>query len=150
MTINEEIRTKAFLSAHHKAVVNLSYTHSWLQLKHSEWLKPYGLSIQQFNILRILRGQYPKPASVNLLIDRMVDKNSNASRLVEKLRLKQLLSRIRNENDRRHVDIKITGKGLELLDELDKKYALFERQFRHLSKNEAETLSYLLDKLRNS
>lgn len=149
MTIEKEIKTKSFLTAHHKLVVNLTYTNSWLQLKHAEWLKPYSLSIQQFNILRILRGQFPEPASVNLLINRMVDKNSNASRLVEKLRLKELIFRKRNDTDRRHVDILITQKGLALLTELDKKYTDFEKQFHHLSTDEAETLSNLLDKLRN-
>jgi len=149
MTIQEEIQTKSFLTAHHKAVVNLTYTHSWLQLRYIEWLKPYGLSIQQFNILRILRGQFPEPASVSLLIDRMVDKNSNASRLVEKLRLKELVARKPNDNDRRQVDILITKTGLDLLTELDKKYDNFEKQFHHLSIEEVETLSKLLDKLRN-
>jgi len=150
VTIQEEIKTKSFLTAHHKVMVNLTYTHSWLQLKHVEWLKPYGLSIQQFNILRILRGQYPTPASVNLLIDRMVDKNSNASRLVEKLRIKELVIRKPNETDRRQVDIFITDDGLALLDKLDKKYIEFEKQFHHLSSDEADILSNLLDKLRNN
>lgn len=150
MTINEAIQTKAFSTVHHKAIVNLSYTHGWLQLKQIEWLKPYGLSIQQFNILRILRGQFPKPASVNLLIERMVDKNSNVSRLVEKLRIKKLIARKPNQIDRRQVDILINKQGLALLKELDDKYAVFEKQFHHLSPSEAEKLSYLLDKLRNS
>jgi len=150
MTINEAIQTKSFVSPHHKAIVNLTFTHSWLQLKHIEWLKPYGLSIQQFNILRILRGQFPEPASVNLLINRMVDKNSNVSRLVEKLRIKKMVVRKPNEMDRRQVDILISNEGLKLLEELDEKYATFEKQFHHLTTNEAEKLSYLLDKLRES
>lgn len=150
MTIEKEIQTASFLTAHHKMMVNLSYTHSWLQTKHAEWLKPFDLSIQQFNILRILRGQFPKPASVNLLINRMVDKNSNASRLVEKLRLKELVARKPNKIDRRQVDILITNEGLDLLNELDKKYDDFEKQFHHLSMEEAETLSNLLDKLRHN
>jgi len=150
MTINEAIQTNSFVTVHQKAIVNLTYTHSWLQLKHTDWLKPYGLSIQQFNILRILRGQFPDPASVNLLIDRMVDKNSNVSRLVEKLRIKKLVIRKPNQIDRRQVDILITDCGLKLLKELDEKYAVFEKQFHHLTPIEAEKLSLLLDKLRNS
>ena len=104
MKIEKEIKQSKFKSEHQKMLINILYTSSWLAAKHAASLKPAGLSTQQFNILRILRGQHPEPATVNLLIDRMLDKNSNASRLVEKLRLKKLVERAICPEDRRAVN----------------------------------------------
>ncbi|MFL5763785.1 MAG: MarR family winged helix-turn-helix transcriptional regulator [Bacteroidia bacterium] len=129
-------------------LLNIIFTSGWLSSKHAGTLKPYGISAQQFNLLRILRGQHPKPASVNLLIDRMLDKNSNASRLVEKLRLKKLVERTVCPEDRRAVNVIITQKGLDLLAELDKHESAFLKELKTLSEKEAEQLNYLLDKLR--
>jgi len=149
MKIEDAIQVKSFINEHHKLLVNLQFTNSWLQEILTKWLKPYGLTIQQFNVLRILRGQHPNPATVNLLIERMVDKSSNVSRLVEKLRVKELIVRQVNSSDRRQVDVLITNKGLSLLGKLDETYTKVENKFIHLSKNEAETLNKLLDKFRN-
>ena len=129
-------------------LLNILFTSGWLSTKHSTNLKPYGISPQQFNVLRILRGQHPKPASVNLLIDRMLDKNSNASRLVEKLRLKKLVERTICPEDRRAVNVIITQKGLDLLAELDKHETSFLKDLKNLTDKEAEQLNHLLDKLR--
>jgi len=149
MKIEEAIQqVKSFNNEHHKLLVNLQYSNSWLQEKLNRWLKPQGLTLQQFNVLRILRGQHPKPATVNLIIERMVDKSSNASRLVEKLRVKELVERHINQLDRRQADVLITKKGLATLSNLDKTFISIENQFKHLSKNEAETLNNLLDKFR--
>jgi len=149
MKIEEAIQVKSFINEHHKLFVNLQFTNSWLQEILAKWLKPYGLTVQQFNVLRILRGQHPKPATVNLIIERMVDKSSNASRLVEKLRIKELIERQVNSVDRRQVDIVITSKGLCLLNELDETFEKVENKFKHLNENEAKTLNKLLDKFRN-
>ncbi len=146
--IQTEIKQKEFKSSRQKALVNLFYTHGIIMKLHNEWLKPHDISVQQFNILRILRGQHPSPASVNLLIDRMLDKSSNASRLVEKLRLKGLVERQPSACDRRQVDVSITKSGLALLKKLDKSYESFEQNFKALNQLEAEQLSALLDKLR--
>jgi DNA-binding MarR family transcriptional regulator len=148
MEIGKEIKQTKFKNEYHKMLLNLIFTSGWLEAKNSGNLKPYGISPQQYNILRILRGQYPKPATVNLLIDRMLDKNSNASRLVEKLRLKKLVERAICPEDRRAVNVIITQKGLDLLEELDKYETTFLKELKNLSEKEAEQLNVLLDKLR--
>jgi DNA-binding MarR family transcriptional regulator len=149
MEIGREIKQEKFKNEHQKMLINILFTSSWLSSKHACVLKPYGISIQQYNILRILRGQYPTPVTINLLIDRMLDKNSNASRLVEKLRLKKLVDRAICEKDRRAVNVVITQRGLALLTELDKQEELFLKNLKNLSSREAELLSSLLDKLRD-
>ena len=148
MEIGEEIKQKKFKNEYHKMVVNMLFTTSWLENKHAASLKPFGISTQQFNILRILRGQFPKPATVNLLIDRMLDKNSNASRLVEKLRIKGLVERAICDDDRRAVNVVITKKGLKLLEEFDKKEQQFFKDLKNISVAEAKTINCLLDKMR--
>lgn len=148
MEIGKEIKQSKFKNEHHKMLVNLIFTSNWLGAKHAMSLKPFGISSQQFNLLRILRGQHPKPATVNLLIDRMLDKNSNASRLVEKLRVKKLVERAVCPEDRRAVNVVITQKGLDLLAEIDKQETAFFKELKNISEKEAEQINYLLDKLR--
>jgi DNA-binding MarR family transcriptional regulator len=148
MEIGKEIKQSKFKNEYHKLLINILFTSGWLSSMHASNLKPYGISTQQYNLLRILRGQHPKPASVNLLIDRMLDKNSNASRLVEKLRLKKLVERTVCPEDRRAVNVIITQKGLELLAELDKMEGAFMKEMKNLSEKEAEQVNLLLDKLR--
>lgn len=148
MEIGKEIKQSKFRNEHHKMLINILFTSGWLDAKHACNLKPYGISSQQYNILRILRGQHPKPATVNLLIERMLDKNSNASRLVEKLRLKKLVERATCPEDRRAVNVLITQKGLDLLTEIDKHETSFLKELKNLSEKEAEQINLLLDKLR--
>ena len=148
MEIGKEIKQEKFKNEHHKMLINILFTSSWLSSEHNSSLKPFGISTQQYNILRILRGQHPKPATVNLLIDRMLDKNSNASRLVEKLRLKKLVERAICPEDRRAVNVIITQKGLDLLVVLDKQEAIFFKVLKNLNNEQSEKLNFLLDKLR--
>jgi DNA-binding MarR family transcriptional regulator len=148
MKIELEIKQPAFKNEYHKLSVNLLYTGHWLQLQNHNHLKPFGLTVQQFNILRILKGQHPQPVTVSLLIDRMIDKMSNASRLVEKLRRKGLVERRVCENDRRAVDVLITPAGLALLKEIEKQDQQWEKVLQNLSVSEAVQLNTLLDKLR--
>ncbi len=148
MRLEDEIQHKQFQSEHHKLLVNLIYSGNWVKSIHAEVLKPYGLTLQQYNVLRILRGQYPKPASVNLLIERMLDKMSNASRLVEKLRLKGLVERRENDSDRRQADVIITSKGLDLLIELAKPIDQFEMRSLTITEAEAKKVNDILDRLR--
>ena len=148
MEISKEIKQTKFKNEYQKMLINILFTSGWLSSKHTSNLKPYGISTQQFNILRILRGQHPKPATVNLLIDRMLDKNSNASRLVEKLRIKKLVERAVCPEDRRAVNVIITQKGLNLLEELDKKDGSIFKELKNVSEKEAATINALLDKLR--
>ena len=148
MEIGKEIKQSKFKNEHHKMLINILFTSGWLSSMHACSLKPYGISQQQYNLLRILRGQHPKPATVNLLIDRMMDKNSNASRLVEKLRLKKYVDRATCEDDRRAVNVIITEKGLELLSDIEKQEEVMFKTLKNLSESEAEQLNSLLDKLR--
>lgn len=149
MELEKSIKQEKFKDEHHKVLVNIIYTANALNLTNTIILKPYGISPEQFNVLRILRGQYPKPATVNLIIERMLNKSSNASRLVEKLRSKKLVERAICDEDRRAVNIIITKNGLELLKELDKKEEQWlEDLKKRLSKKEATELNTLLDKMR--
>lgn len=148
-TLEKEIRQKIFRNEFHKLGVNIIYTNNWLHSKHHKILKPYKLSKQQYNILRILRGQHPEACSINLLIIRMLDKSSNASRLCDKLYHKKLITRTTNESDRRQVDILITQKGLDILAELDVIFEKFNNSINSITEEEARQLNYLLDKFRN-
>lgn len=149
MKIQDEIRQKKFKSEYQKAHINILFTAAWLSQQTVQILKPLGISSQQFNILRILRGMHPEPSSVKLLTERMIDKMSNASRLVDKLEAKKLVQRIESGADRRRVDVFITPAGLQLIetasvaveDRLHKDMAL-------LSEEEAFRLNELLDKMR--
>lgn len=148
MEIGKEIKQTKFKNEYQKMLINIFFTSGWLNQKHACKLKPFGISSQQYNILRILRGQHPKPATVNLLIERMFDKNSNASRLVEKLRIKKLVERAVCPDDRRAVNVAITKKGLALLIKLDELEENFIEELQKLSEREAEQINLLLDKLR--
>ena len=148
MSIETDIKQSNFKSPYVKAMVNIFYTNSWLQTVQMEIFKPYDLTIPQYNVLRILRGQYPDPITVIAIIERMMDKMSNASRLVDKLLLKGLAMRTECPNDRRAVDVKITKKGLDLLIELDILQDSWENNLKGLSEEEALQLSDLLDKIR--
>ena len=148
MGIAEDIKQKAFKNEYAKAIVNLIYTTSWVNQQHLAFFKPHGLTTPQFNILRILRGQHPQACTVNLLIDRMLDKSSNASRIVDKLEEKGLVVRKQCENDRRAVDVLISQQGLDLLEKLDHEMESWQSNIRKLSEEESEQLNLLLDKLR--
>lgn len=150
MKLEEAIQQKRFISEHQKAHLNILYSASWLSQRTASILKPYGLTPQQFNILRILRGRHPEPATVKLLTERMIDKMSNASRLVDKLLSKGLVERCTSKEDRRRVDVSITEAGLALLEraslDLEQDMGF---QDGNLTREEAETLNQLLDKFRS-
>ncbi|RSK46817.1 MarR family winged helix-turn-helix transcriptional regulator [Hymenobacter rigui] len=149
MKIEDEIKQPTFKDNHQKALINLVFTTGWVQQQQSALFKGYGLTLPQFNILRILRGQHPKPATVNLLIERMLDKTSNASRIVDKLEVKKLVTRTVCPSNRRAVDIRITETGLELLHQLDAELENRRNGLQHLTDEEAAQLSNLLDKIRD-
>ncbi|HBH24180.1 MAG TPA: MarR family transcriptional regulator [Cytophagales bacterium] len=149
MKLEEEIRQKTFKDPFIKAVININFTSVWLNARQNQVIKPYGISIQQFNILRILKGQYPNTAPLKLLTERMIDKMSNTSRLVEKLRTKNLVERHICPDNRRQVDIIITEKGLELVNEVSDVLDRLFAEINKLSDDEAEELNRLLDKIRS-
>jgi DNA-binding MarR family transcriptional regulator len=149
MKLEDEIRqTKPFSSEREKLAVNLIFTTMWLASFHRDFLKEYQISEQQYNILRILRGQHPKAATIHLLKERMLDKMSDASRLVERLLKKEFVERCPCHHDRRAVDVVISKKGLALLNKIDKKRTTLEKFLSNLSDKEILLLNVLLDKLR--
>lgn len=149
MKLEEEIKQPKFKNEYQKLIINLIYTAGWVSFRNNDMLKEFKLTNQQYNILRILRGQYPKPATVNLLIDRMLDKMSNASRIVDKLVTKKLVDRTICTEDRRKADVVITKKGLKLLEDIDGLENKWEKHLKKLSSSEAVLLNNLLDKIRD-
>jgi len=148
MELEKEITQKAFRNNYHKAEVNLFFTYNWLYEHRSKILKQHGITIQQFNILRILRGQHPRPATIKLLKERMIDKMSDASRIVEKLKAKDLVDRQICKDNRRNVDVIITQSGMDLLNEIDQLNTEMDDFMSRLHSGEVDQLNYLLDKLR--
>ena len=148
MKLEEEIAQQKFAGEQQKAMINLLFTYHWAVSKMKSDFKPYDITMQQFNILRILRGQMPNPCTVNILKERMLDKMCDASRMVDRLLQKGFIERCVNKNDRRAVDIKISTEGLAILakfDEITDPNKLFSK----LSDTEAKTLNQLLDKVRS-
>ncbi len=150
MAIEDDIKQPKFKSEYNKLVVNILYTQSWLIEKQTSIFKPFGLTSPQYNVLRILRGQKGKPATINLIIDRMLDRMSNASRIVDRLERKELVTRKQCPQDRRAVDVFISEKGLQLLAKIDEKIDDWENNLSVISEEEAKNLNKLLDKLRES
>lgn len=148
MQIDKEIQSTNFEDDYQKVIINISYTYGWITNITRDKFEQYNLTSQQFNILRILRGQYPCPATVNLLKERMIDKMSDASRIVDRLIQKGMVSRCTNKKDRRAVDIRISDRGLEILSKMDVEFKAKDILQAHLTEEEAAQLSDLLDKLR--
>lgn len=128
-----------------KALINIKFTANWIESHQTAFFKPYGISPQQFNILRILKGA-GEPIKVQTIKDRMIERAPNATRLMDKLCVKDLIERIPCPNDRRVVHIEITKKGIALLSQIKKEDN--EHLLKNLSQKEAKQLSDILDKIR--
>jgi len=148
MELEKEIHQVRFKNDYHKLVVNMIYSYSWVTGLVKERLSTEQVTLQQYNVLRILRGQYPKPATINLVKERMLDKMSDASRIVERLVQKGLVTRTVNSVDRRAVDILITQVGLDVLAYLDPIVTPDDILKKNITEEEAHQLNLLLDKLR--
>ncbi len=148
MKLEKAIQQTKFEDEYQKASINLLFSGSWFSGHIGRSLKTFGISQQQFNILRILKGAQ-KPLSVKELTSRMLDRSSNASRLVDKLLDKRFVERTVCQTDRRQVEVAITEKGIDLIDKASKAVKeITQNIFSNLSKNEAKELSRLLDLLR--
>ena len=150
MSLETEIKQTRFQSEHQKAAINVLLTGNWLYNQNALFLKQHGLTPEQFNVMRILRGNHPKPMMLLEITERMIDKSSNCTRLVEKLRQKGWVKREICATNRRQVDIFITLKGLAVLTKIDAAISqnpLQQLQTR-LTKTEASELNKLLDKVR--
>lgn len=150
MGIEKDIHQTKFVNARQKAMINLLFTYGWVIEKIRDFLAKENITHQQFNILRILRGSHPTPLSTLQIRERMLDKMSDTSRIVDRLVAKQLVHKTTCPRDKRLVDVLITEKGQELLQKLDKDADHVMDIMGNLTETDAEQLSTLLDKLRNT
>ena len=150
-TIEEEIKQKEFINIFIKTDVNLLFTSSWLQNEFNRFFKKFSITRQQFNVLRILRGQHPNAASLGQITERMVERMSNATRLVEKLQQKGLVTREINLQNRRQLDIRITETGMTLIQKIDKVLIADNspNRYKQASAEELELLNDILNRIRN-
>ena len=150
MKIEEEIKSTIKLSIIRKVILNLKFTQNFLDDKFNDILKPYDISSEQYNVLRILRGQKGNPLNMQDIQERMVTKNSNTTRLIDKLLLKEMVVRNTCPENRRKIEIKITDKGLNVLINLDPIIENHNKVFtNNLADSELEILNELLEKIRN-
>jgi DNA-binding MarR family transcriptional regulator len=149
MGLDKDIQQTRFRNAWQKASINLLYTLGWMKDKMKPVFESEDITAQQFNILRILRGSYPQPLSTLQIRERMLEKMSDTSRIVDRLITKGLVKKVTCKSDRRLVDVIITDKGKKLLERLDLKQDEMDKVLGNLSENEAEQLSELLDKIRH-
>ncbi len=150
MSLKDDIQAKGFHSEQEKSFVNLIYTAALFEANFNKFIKPFGLSSQQYNVLRILRGQFPNSMSSGDLHSRMIHKMSNASRLVDKLVEKGYVIRVVNANDKRNILVSITDLGLRLVTDLDKEVAAFQKTSIDLPSAKLKDLNLILDELRSS
>jgi DNA-binding MarR family transcriptional regulator len=149
-SIEEELKSQSMSGVFHKAIVNVIFSGNWLTAQHNQQvLKDVNLTSEQYNVLRILRGQNDHPLSVSGITERMLNRNSNVSRLVDRLLEKELVVRTTCTNDRRQVDVALTPKGRELLQDIDTEHHNWENTRTGLDAQEAQLLSDLLDKMRD-
>src|SRR5260221_4802479 len=148
MKIEDEIQTTKFRSPFHKAAVNLIFTAGWVEDNNREYFKSFGITPQQFNILRILRGQHPGKILATEIKARMLDKNSDVSRLLSRLISKGFIGKSQCPNDKRAADILITEQGLSVLKKIDQGVDQTDLGLFNLTSTEADQLNFLLDKCR--
>jgi DNA-binding MarR family transcriptional regulator len=147
--LEEEIKQEKFKSEHHKLMINLLFTSSWLQRMQLSLMRPYDLTPPQYNILRILRGAKGELLNLGEITSRMIDRSSNTSRLIDKLVIKKWVSRKTCPDDRRQSEICITKEGLNVLEQLDKPIDSITEQFHFMSVKETKEVNEFLDQLRN-
>jgi DNA-binding MarR family transcriptional regulator len=150
MSIDKDIQQTRFANSRHKALINILYTYGWALERIKKILADHGITHQQFNILRILRGSFPKPLSTLQIRERMLDKMSDTSRIVDRLIIKGLAQKTTSATDHRLVDVLITEKGQVILKEIDDGPDLVLEVMNNVSEEEMEELSQLLDKIRCS
>ncbi len=148
MKIEEEIKQSKFKNPFQKVAINLQFTANWLAATGNNFFKDFGITMQQFNILRILRGQNPNSISAAVIKQRMLDRNSDVSRLLDRLIDKKMVIKTQCESDKRATDVMITESGLKLLSKIDLRLEEIDAKLLKLTAKEANQLSDLLDKCR--
>lgn len=145
--IEKALGNTTYKNEYQKAIASIFFTCRWMEYYYQQHLGHFGITWQQFYALRILKIQRPEPANLNLLKEKMIDKNSDVSRIVERLRKMNLVERKLNKKDRRHVDITITKKGIDLLDKIKKRDDEIESVLHNLPEKEVKQLNKLLDRI---
>lgn len=148
MSIELEIKQSQFRNDRQRALINIIYTHNYLINQLNVVFKKHKITRQQYNVLRIIRGAHPEPVTINDIKERMLDKMSDASRIVDRLKAKELIVRTQSEYDRRSVEVRISKEGLRFLEITDPEVEQFDLLFKNLEYKEVETLNHLLDKIR--
>jgi DNA-binding MarR family transcriptional regulator len=150
MSIEKDIQQAKFITSRHKALVNILFTYGWELERIKKIVETENITHQQYNILRILRGSYPNPLSTLQIRERMLDKMSDTSRMVDRLIIKHLAVKTVSRKDRRLVDVVISEEGLTLLKKIEARVDIVSEVMSNVSEDEAEQLSNLLDKVRSS
>ena len=150
MGLEKDIKQQHFTSENQKLIINLVFTNNWLTEKIRDFLSAEDITLQQFNILRILRGSHPQPLSTLTIRERMLDKMSDTSRIVDRLLLKGLVSKKTCPSDKRLVDISITEEGKKVLAKIDRNEKQITAIMANLDQQEMKLLNGLLDKMRGS
>jgi DNA-binding MarR family transcriptional regulator len=150
MGLEKDIKQQHFNSENQKLIINLVFTNNWLTEKIRDFLSAEDITLQQFNILRILRGSHPTPLSTLVIRERMLDKMSDTSRIVDRLLLKGLVDKKTCPSDKRLVDISITAEGKKVLAKIDQKEKEMMAVITNLNEEEMKILNGLLDKMRGS
>jgi DNA-binding MarR family transcriptional regulator len=145
-TIEELIKQHKFDDEKHKSVISILYIANLITSHYDSVLKEHSITCQQYNVLRILRGQKSQSASVSSIKERLLDKSSDASRIVERLRKLELVDRVVNKKDRRSVDVLLTKKGLNVLKDVDEEWFKMEKPTNFINEKEAATINKLLQK----
>jgi len=148
LKLEEEIHQKSFKTPMQKLAVNLLYSSNWLNDHYAGFFKDIDITVQQYNVLRILRGQHPQYCNLKLIKERMLDRSSDASRIVDKLVTKKLVLRANCPTDRRSVNLLISDSGLEILKNLDFIDEATKDIFKHLNSEQIDQLNELLDNMR--
>lgn len=150
MGLEKDINQQHFTSENQKLIINLVFTNNWLTEKIRDFLSAEDITLQQFNILRILRGSHPQPLSTLTIRERMLDKMSDTSRIVDRLLLKGLVTKKICPSDKRLVDISITEEGKKVLAKIDRNEKQMVAIMANLDQQEMKLLNGLLDKMRES
>jgi MarR family transcriptional regulator, 2-MHQ and catechol-resistance regulon repressor len=150
MGLEKDIQQASFKGQNQKAVINLIYTYHWITEQIKSILSAEDITLQQYNILRILRGSDPQPLSTLAIRERMLDKMSDTSRIVDRLVIKQLVTKRMCPSDKRLVDVSITAQGKEMLERIDARDSEMRGVMANLNEEELIALNMLLDKLRGS
>jgi DNA-binding MarR family transcriptional regulator len=148
MRLEEEIHTSKFVSEVQKAAINLLFTSHWLNTKINSYLKPFGFTHEQFNVMRILKGKHPEKMCVKNIGMRMIEKNSNVPRILDRLEKKGWIVRQQSVEDRRETETSLTSLGIEMLTKASENIAFHQSTMMKLDETMALELNTILEKIR--